>query len=130
MKYKKRQKYKYTLHSEEKIETHISVSNAYDSPFLSLSKQGVLTIKKGYAWDGASGPALDTKNIMKACLVHDALYQLMREEVLPQSARKHADTLLRETCLEKGMSSFRATYIYYGVRVVGGFFSRPDTLCA
>ena len=60
MKYKKRQKYKYTLHSEEKIETHISVSQAYDSPFLSLSKQGVLTIKKGYAWDGASGPALDT----------------------------------------------------------------------
>ncbi|EMD1211455.1 DUF1353 domain-containing protein [Vibrio sp. Vb1166] len=130
MKYKKRQKYKYTLHSEEKIETHISVSQAYDSPFLSLSKQGVLTIKKGYAWDGASGPALDTKNIMKASLVHDALYQLMREEVLPQSARKHADTLLRETCLEKGMSSFRATYTYYGVRVVGGFFSRPDTLCA
>lgn len=41
MKYKKRQKYKYTLHSEEKIETHISVSQAYDSPFLSLSKQGV-----------------------------------------------------------------------------------------
>ncbi|EGQ8445234.1 TPA: DUF1353 domain-containing protein [Vibrio alginolyticus] len=130
MKYKKRQKYKYTLHSEEKIETHISVSQAYDSPFLSLSKQGVLTIKKGYAWDGASGPALDTKNIMKASLVHDALYQLMREEVLPQSARKHADTLLRETCLEKGMSSFRAAYIYYGVRIVGGFFSRPDTLCA
>lgn len=54
----------------------------------------------------------------------------MREEVLPQSARKHADMLLREICLEKGMSSFRATYIYYGVRVVGGFFSRPDTLCA
>ncbi|HHX8347133.1 TPA: DUF1353 domain-containing protein [Vibrio diabolicus] len=130
MKYKKRQKYKYTLHSEEKIETRISVSQVCDSPFLSLSKQGVLTIKKGYAWDGASGPALDTKNIMKASLVHDALYQLMREEVLPQSTRKHADMLLREICLEKGMSSFRATYIYYGVRVVGSFFSRPDTLCA
>jgi hypothetical protein len=101
MKYKKRQKYKYTLHSEEKIETRIPVSKAYDSPFLSLSKQGVLTIKKGYAWDGASGPALDTKNIMKASLVHDAVYQLMREEVLPQSARMHADMLLRETFLDK-----------------------------
>ena len=109
MKYKKRQVYKYNLHSEEQIETSITLAQPFDSPFLSLSEQGLLTIKKGYSWDGASGPAIDTQNILKASLVHDALYQLMREEVLPQSSREQADRLLRQICLEHGMSNFRAT---------------------
>ncbi|WP_332307024.1 DUF1353 domain-containing protein [Vibrio sp. HENC-03] len=73
---------------------------------------------------------MDTKNILKASLVHDALYQLMREEVLPQSSREQADRLLPQICLEHGMSNFRATYIYYGVRVFGGCFSKPDLLSA
>ena len=130
MKYKKRQAYKYNLHSEEQIETGITPAQPFDSPFLSLSEQGLLTIKKGYSWDGASGPAIDTQNILKASLVHDALYQLMREEVLPQSSREQADRLLRQICLEHGMSNFRATYIYYGVRVFGGCFSKSDLLSA
>ncbi|GAK24268.1 hypothetical protein JCM19052_4928 [Vibrio sp. JCM 19052] len=92
MKYKKRRTYKYNLHSEEQVETGITLTQPFDSPFLSLSEQGLLTIKKGYSWDGASGPAIDTKNILKASLVHDALYQLMREEVLPQSSREQADS--------------------------------------
>lgn len=92
MKYKKRRTYKYNLHSEEQIETGITLAQRFDSPFLSLSEKGLLTIKKGYSWDGASGPAIDTKNILKASLVHDALYQLMREEVLPQSSREQADS--------------------------------------
>ncbi|WP_434068965.1 hypothetical protein [Vibrio campbellii] len=54
----------------------------------------------------------------------------MREEVLPQSSREQADRLLRQICLEHGMSNFRATYIYYGVRVFGGCFSKPDLLSA
>ena len=45
---------------------------------------------------GASGPTLDTDDTMELdSLVHDALYQLMREGCLPQSARKAADKLMR-----------------------------------
>ncbi|SDW60248.1 DUF1353 domain-containing protein [Nitrosomonas oligotropha] len=76
---------------------------------------GVLTIKKNYAWDGASGPVLDTQRIMRGSLVHDALYQLMREEHLPQKARENADWLLREICIEDGMSKFNADLVYLAV---------------
>lgn len=41
--------------------------------------QGILYIKKGYIWDGASGPTIDTKSTIIASLVHDALYQSIRE---------------------------------------------------
>ena len=69
MKYKKRQKYKYTLHSEEKIETRISVSQVYDSPFLSLSKQGVQNYDNvgdlTNAIDLISGPSSPMTTVLK-----------------------------------------------------------------
>ncbi|MGH7536144.1 MAG: DUF1353 domain-containing protein, partial [Gemmatimonadales bacterium] len=42
----------------------------------SLQGRGYLTVKEGYAWDGPSGPTVDTKDFMRGSLVHDALYQL------------------------------------------------------
>ncbi|HGF5283826.1 TPA: hypothetical protein ACF376_003024, partial [Vibrio parahaemolyticus] len=59
----------------------------FESSYLSLSEQGLLTIKKGYSWDGVSGPAIDTRNLILVSLVHDELYQFMREELPPQSNR-------------------------------------------
>ena len=50
--------------------------------FIQLTAKGKLTIKRGYAWDGPSGPTIDTKTFMRGSLVHDALYQLMRLKVL------------------------------------------------
>ena len=47
-----------------------------------LNTKGHLIIKRSYAWDGPSGPTIDTKNFMRGSLVHDALYQLMRHEHL------------------------------------------------
>ena len=63
-------------------------------------ENGVLYIGDGYAWDGPSGPALDTRDAMRGSLVHDALYQLIREGLLPSSAREDADKLLRSICRE------------------------------
>lgn len=77
---------------------------------------GTLTIKKGYAWDGPSGPTIDTKTFMRGSLVHDALYQFMRQNKLAAKYRKRADQLLRSICLEDGMNRFRAWGIYRGVR--------------
>jgi hypothetical protein len=36
-----------------------------------------LHIRKGYAWDGASGPARDTRSVMLPSLGHDCLYQFI-----------------------------------------------------
>ncbi len=89
----------------------------YINDYLRL-QDGVLTISVGYAWDGPSGPTFDTKNFMRGSLVHDALYQLMREGAIPRKHyRKYADQLLNIICLEDGMSKFRAWYVYRAVRM-------------
>ena len=63
--------------------------------WVKLSKKGRLTLQKGYAWDGPSGPTIDTRNFMRGSLVHDGLYQLMREGLLDhEEYRKSADDLL------------------------------------
>ena len=81
--------------------------------------------EKGYAWDGPSGPAIDTKNFMRGSLVHDACYQLMREGLLPQDKRKPSDVLLWLICLDDGMSRTRADYVYHAVRTFAGRSARP-----
>ena len=90
------------------------------SDFIHLSQSGVLTIRKGYAWDGPSGPAFDTKNIMRGSLVHDALYQLMAEHGLSHEHRAYADQLLWLMCLDDGMSTLRAWAVHAAVRFGGG----------
>lgn len=85
-----------------------------------MMKEGVLTIMRGYAWDGPSGPTVDTLNFMRGSLIHDALYQLIREKFIPKDGfRQLADDLLYRVCLEDGMTKVRALWVYYGVRVGG-----------
>lgn len=80
-----------------------------------------LKISNMYAWDGPSGPTIDTESFMRGSLVHDALYQLIREGYLDKKVwRPYADKLLRKICLEDGMSKFRAWYVYHSVRWFGG----------
>ena len=128
--YKKRRKYKYTLFSDYEHCTTICPSYPIVTRFIDLDMSGVLTIKRNYAWDGASGPVFDTRRIMRGSLVHDALYQLMREEHLPQKARENADWLLREICIEDGMPKFNADLVYLAVDLFGKNYTKPDLLRA
>lgn len=124
--YKHRRKYKYNLHSFLTHETGIKLASSHYGKFIVMHINGTLLIKPGYSWDGPSGPTIDTKNFMRGSLIHDALYQLMRENVLLQSDRKKADEILRTVCLEDGMSKFRAWYVYKGVRAGGASSAKPD----
>ncbi|MDH4027916.1 MAG: hypothetical protein OEU95_03680 [Nitrospirota bacterium] len=98
-----------------------------DTPYLKLNKDGMLEIGKGYAWDGPSGPTIDTLNFMRGSLLHDALYQLIRMEKIPYSCKDHADRLLQRTCIEDGMSKFRAWYVYQAVKWFGAEAARPGS---
>lgn len=129
--YKKRRRYKYTLFADYKHQTELRVDYAVAiPPVIYLDTNGMLTVKKGYAWDGPSGPTIDTLNFMRGSLVHDALYQLMREELIPQDHREYADRILRAICLEDGMSRIRAWAIFQGVRLGGASSAAPDLLRA
>jgi hypothetical protein len=96
------------------------------SPYIELTPKGVLTINKGYAWDGASGPTIDTKSSMRGSLVHDAFYQLEREELISQKERKKIDVELHDICVEDGMWGFRADIWLWAVRKFGIFAASPE----
>ena len=87
--------------------------------WVSLADQGILTIKDGYAWDGASGPVEQSPEILRGSLAHDALYQLMRAGLLDQSYREAADEVLKRLCIEDGMRHWYAQAVFSAVREFG-----------
>lgn len=111
--------YKYQLAEPYTVQTNIKPDEAIVDAFIVLTPSGLLTICAGYAWDGPSGPTIDTKNFMRGSLVHDALYQLMREKRLDCGWRDTADRELQRLCREDGMSAIRAWWVYQGVKFGG-----------
>ena len=64
---------------------------------------------------------------MRASLVHDALYQLMRnKELNARTHRKTADGLFRDICKDDGVSSFRADVYYRALRKFGKPAASPE----
>lgn len=110
--------YKYQLKVKLVVQTTIHPeAEASIGRFVELGVDGMLEIATGYAWDGPSGPTADTKNFMRGSLVHDALYQLMREEQLDKARwRRSADEELVRICREDGMSRIRAWWVLKAVR--------------
>lgn len=100
--------YKYQLEALYACETPVTGTLIEDDLF-TLYATGLLVIRKGFAWDGASGPTFDTKNSMRASLVHDVFCVCMRDGRL--SYEKWQDTInefFRQQCIEDGMWHWRA----------------------
>lgn len=112
--------YKYQLFSDYGIvlNTEFPIQDT-SYGYLTLRVGGLLTIEAGYAWDGPSGPTVDTSDSIRASLVHDALYQLIRVGHLPKSFRREADRIFREICLEAGMGRVRAYSWWAALRLFG-----------
>jgi hypothetical protein len=116
--------YKYQLASDYSIKTGIKPQKEVDDKFIKLNKQGNLTIVEGYAWDGPSGPVVDTDQNMRASLVHDALYQLMRHRHLKVKEHKDkSDRLFKKICIEDGVPRTTAHIFYLGLKLGG----KPST---
>lgn len=114
--------YKYQLVEPYLINTGITVPFNIGFDWVSIKTDGTLVIEKGYAWDGATG-AYDNPAIMRAALVHDALYQLIRLGAIPEDKRIIADKLLKNIAIEDGVNKFRAAYVYAAVRLLGKPFA-------
>ena len=106
--------YKYQLTEIAFFKTKI-LGYVIHTDFISLGPNGLLLIKKGYAWDGPSGPTIDTPDSMRASLAHDACYQLMRMELIPITWRRAIDKELKRRLIEDGMNELRADIWYVGV---------------
>ena len=105
--YFKRVKYKYTLTRDCVVQTEI-YGYEINTAFITLDTNGLLTIRAGYSWDGASGPTIDTRSTIRASLIHDALFQLMRLKLIPQTYFKYANRLLKDIGIADGMYKKRA----------------------
>ena len=94
--------------------------------FILISAEGLITIKKHYAWDGVSGPVIDTQANLKASLVHDALYQLMREARLDHLIyREWSDRLFMEMCRKGGVMDAIAGLYFKGLSWFGAKNAKP-----
>ena len=112
--------YKYQLKQTYSVRIAVIPAAPIRTEYITLELTGDLTLKEGYAWDGPSGPTIDTKSFMRGSLVHDALYQLMREKQLDHKTyREPADRTLQAICKEDGMTALRAWSVYHGVRLFG-----------
>ena len=119
---------KYQLSTDYEVQTRIETGEAIDTPYIKMSKGGTLKIMQGYVWDGPSGPVVDTDENMRAALVHDALYQLMRGEFLSlKDHRKDADKEFRDICVEDGVAGWRASVYYWALRRHGKRAASPKS---
>lgn len=125
--YRELHRYKYQLMEDYEDAIGLTGHLVHHDGYYDLNAEGRLTIYRGYAWDGPSGPTIDTPNFMRGSLVHDCLYQMMRRSELPLTLRGLADDLIRQRCREDGMSAFRAGYVHWILRRFGERYARPTS---
>lgn len=123
MKY--RSGYKYQVAEDEVFKTKICPSKAIDTQFIHLTHGGILTVRSGYAWDGPSGPTIDTDDSMRGSLAHDAMYQLLRMELLAPTWREAIDDMFGEILAEDGMWSWRWKFWVREVKKFAGAATDP-----
>lgn len=112
--------YKYQLERTAFFHTAITPKSGQniETQFLSLSTDGWLKIKAGYAWDGASGPTVDTTDSMRPSLAHDALCQLCRMGYIdPLVWMSYINDYFQKLCIEDGMFVWRAHLWRAGVAI-------------
>lgn len=93
--------------------------------WLLLNGEGFLSIMRGYAWDGPSGPMPDFPEAMRGSLVHDAVYQLIRLKLLDGRYRDIADKLFRQICIDDGMSRPFSELVFQAVHIFGNPYADP-----
>lgn len=119
--------YKYVTARDHVFKVAVHPELLIVTPFIRLGADGTLWIQAGYAWDGPSGPTIDTPDSMRGSLVHDALYQLMREGFLDRKLwREPADVEMRRIMLEDGMLPARAEAWFMAVRAFAEHATMPS----
>lgn len=103
--------------------------------FIELDTNGILTVKQGYRWDGATNGVVDAIHNHRSSMVHDVFYDLMRLELLARDYydigdpgtqdnagdynRKLADMLYYMLAMQDGDSEEGAEFDYFFIRNMG-----------
>lgn len=114
---------KYTLSESYMVQTPILGFSIID-PWFQLFPDGQLLILAGFAWDGPSGPTFDTKDSLRASLVHDVFCIAMRDGRIGFEHQDAINEFFRTMCIEDGMPEWRAKIWHLGVEI--GDAGNPD----
>ncbi len=129
MEYRELKGYKYELMAAIKVKVYlpdVMLLNNAINPYIRL-RNGTLTVKKHYHWDGSSVPLKkyykwlwdSDKYCKTASLFHDALCQLIRENLLHKKYKPYIDLLYKNMLIESGMSKWQANLRYLALRKFG-----------
>jgi len=112
--YYRKGEWKYQLTQDYRCATPIT-GNVVDQEYYSLDLDGTLTIRRGYAWDGATW-APDFKPAMRPSLGHDAFCQMLNRRQIPFSreTQRAVHDFFKVQLLEAGMYGWLAAIYHRG----------------
>lgn len=116
--------YKYQLRQDAQAESGIALPAPASHEYFDISTSGLITVKRGYAWDGASSVAIDDPGTIYASLFHDAGYQAIRCGLIDGRWRKELDAMYRRLCIDGGVIPARAEAHYLALRIGGGQYNK------
>jgi hypothetical protein len=119
--------YKYQVNRDYHITLDIIPYAPIALEHVTMDLAGRTVINAGYAWNGASGPTMDTLNSMIGSLAHDVGYQLIRLGLIDPGYKPYLDKVLHDLCTEDGMYSWRADYWRWAVLKFGVGSTRPSS---
>lgn len=132
MKYSICEKYKFKLASIEVMTVDLpDIDSEHPISRYIRLKDGMLSIYKGYCWDGSSVPfknfvgfvssgKIDFDKYCKiASLHHDSLCQLIRLGLLDKKHKQYIDTLYKDECILGGMNKKAASIRLWFLRKFG-----------
>ena len=105
--------WRYTLNRSFTLYHSSLVGLEFNIPYVQVFPVGRLVVKEGYSWDGAT-LTLNTHDLIVPSLVHDALYQCLREG-LDQSYKAVADKIFYQLLLENKVNKILSWIMYKAV---------------
>lgn len=123
--YKKITDKKYKYEMLEDWTHNLNCFHIYKNKYICLKCERII-VKKGFRWDGASGFP-DSKKVLRASLIHDAFYQVIREDWSlkkneKQSLKSYADLIFKEICIEDNTHNAIAFWLHRAVKRFGNLF--------
>ena len=107
--------WKYQTEEDYVVQTPL-LRMPFDIKWCAMDRFGVLSLKEGYAWDGATGWP-DFPSIIRPSAIHDALCQAIRLELIPHSMYREVNQFFYQECLRSGMWKAHAAAVLAGVNL-------------
>lgn len=115
--------YKYQMRENAVADSRIRPGKLINHEYFAISVDGVILVRRGYAWDGASGPAIDDPGTLLPSVFHDAGYQAIQLKLLEEFWREALDQMYESLCIECGVNPARARAHYLALRGFGGYYN-------